>query len=266
MSNTATGKKDGRRQERNRVKSKPKDGWNEEHADSWWKDEQTGSSSSAGWWTANDQTLREPEGPVGVRVSSGAVIPNLGKIKMKSTDEGGVAMSIRSHITEFAKPLLSAAELSRRWDSSLRGRRNPCETKFSCCFGGPSNFEKHKVWNRHGKSIRLYREGNLYKAYVRAGDVIPELAPVEPAEESWTRAREMDVDGGDHDDQDEADQPKKLRRVSAARQPTELERQKHFQTNDAVFAPWCEVCVKAKGNRSTTQETDNQGIGKTRTG
>ena len=39
--------------------------WNEEHTDCWWKDELTGSSSSAGWWTANDQTSWEPEGPVG---------------------------------------------------------------------------------------------------------------------------------------------------------------------------------------------------------
>ena len=52
-------------------------------------------------------------------VASGAVIPNLGKIKMKSTDESGVARSIRGHITEVAKPLLSAAEVSRRWDSLL---------------------------------------------------------------------------------------------------------------------------------------------------
>ena len=65
----------------------------------------------------------------------------------------------------------------------------------------------------------------MYTAYVRAGDVTPELAPVEPAEESWTR---MDVDdGGDRDEQGEADQPEELRRVLAARQPTELERQKH---------------------------------------
>ena len=122
--------------------------------------------------------------------------------------------------------------------SSLRGRRNPFGTKFSCCFGGPSNFEKKntKVWNRHGKSIRLYREGNLHNAYVRAGDVTPELAPVEPAEESWTR---MEVDDGDRDEQDEADQPEELRTVLAARL-------QHSQTNHAVFAPWCEVCVKAK--------------------
>ena len=37
--------------------------WNVEHDDGWWKDEQT--SSSAGWWTGNDQSLWEPEGPVG---------------------------------------------------------------------------------------------------------------------------------------------------------------------------------------------------------
>ena len=50
----------------------------------------------------------------------------------------------------------------------------------------------------------------MYNAYVRAGDVTPETALVELAEESWTR---MDVDDGDHDEQDEADQPEELRRV-----------------------------------------------------
>ena len=59
------------------------------------------------------------------RVASGAVIPDLGKMKMKSTDENGVARSIRRHITEVAKPLLSAAEVSRKLGlSSLRGWRN----------------------------------------------------------------------------------------------------------------------------------------------
>ena len=65
--------------------------------------------------------------------------------------------------------------------------------------------------------------------------------------ESWTR---MDVDDGEHDEQDETDQHEELRRVSAARQPTELESRSIFSTNHAVFAPWCEVCVKAKGTRA----------------
>ena len=45
----------------------------------------------------------------------------------------------------------------------------------------------------------------------------------------------------------------------AARQPTELERQKHSQTNHAVFAPWCEVCVKgAQRRRQTNKELAKQ--------
>ena len=77
----------------------------------------------------------------------------------------------------------------------------------------------------------------MYNAYVRTGDVTPVLAPVELAEESWTRPGEMDLDDGGHDEQDEAEHPEELRRVLAARQPTELERQKHFQTDHAVFGP-----------------------------
>ena len=53
------------------------------------------------------------------------------------------------------------------------------------------------------------------------------------------------------------------RRVLAACQRAELERQKHFQTNHAVFAPWCEVCVQAKGTgaqhrRQTIKELAKQ--------
>ena len=53
------------------------------------------------------------------RVASGAVIPNLGRIKMKSTDESGIERTLQGNITEVSKPLLSAAEVSKRWDSLL---------------------------------------------------------------------------------------------------------------------------------------------------
>ena len=118
--------------------------------------------------------------------------------------------------------------------------------------------KKHKVWNRHGKSIRFCRKGNLYNAHVRAGDVTSELAPVEPAEESWTR---MDVDDGDRDEQGEADQPEELRRVLAARQ---RDRAGDAEAFSCVRTLVRGVCT-SKRNRSTTQETDNQGTGKART-
>ena len=50
---------------------------------------------------------------------SGAVIPNLGKIKMKLMDESGTKRTVRGNITEVSKQLLSAAEASKRWDSIL---------------------------------------------------------------------------------------------------------------------------------------------------
>ena len=37
------------------------------------------------------------------------------------------------------------------------------------------------------------------------------------------------MDDGDHDEQDEAEKPEELRRVPAARKPTELERQNIFR-------------------------------------
>ena len=107
------------------------------------------------------------EKPGEFRVASGAVIQNVGKIKMKSTDESGVARSIRGHITEVAKPLLSAADFSKRWDSFLfedggifLERNSPGALEIRAIF------KNHRVWNRHGKSLRLYREGKLYNAYV----------------------------------------------------------------------------------------------------
>ena len=161
---------------------------------------------------------------------------------MRSTDESGIERTLRGNITEVSKPLLSAAEVSKRWDSLLfedggilLERRSPVALEIRAVLA------KHKVWNCRGRSIRLYREGNLYNAHVRTGNVTQELAPVEPAEETWTR---MEVNDGQRDEQVECeDQPEELRRVLEAYQPTELERQKHSQMNHAVFAPWCEVCV-----------------------
>ena len=73
----------------------------------------------------------------------------------------------------------------------------------------------------------------------------------------------MKVDDGHRDEQDEsADQPEELRRVLAARQPTELDRQKHSQRNHAVFAPWCEVCVKAKGTGAQHRRQTNKELAK----
>ena len=175
------------------------------------------------------------------RVASGAAIPDLGKIKMKSTDESGLERTLRGNITEVAKPLLSAAEVSKRWYSLLfEDGGTLLERNTLVASEIRTVLAKHKVWSRRGKSTRLYREGNLYNAYVRTGDVTSELAPVEPSS-SWTR---MEVDDGQREEQDEsADQLEELRRVLAARQLTELERQKHSPTNHAVFVPWWEVCV-----------------------
>ena len=121
--------------------------------------------------------------------------------------------------------------------ASLRRWRNLVGTKVPYCLGNSSSFGKAQSLESSWKEHQALPRGNLYNAYVRTGDVTQELAPVEPAEESWTR---MEVDDGQHDEQVECeDQFEELRRVLEARQPTELERQKHSQTNHAVFAPWC---------------------------
>ena len=110
-------------------------------------------------------------------VASGAVTPNLGKIKMKSTDESGIEGTLQGNITEVAKPLLSVAEVSKRWDSLLfEDGGILLERKTLVALEIRAVLAKHKVWSRLGKSTRLYREGNLYIAYVQAGDVTLELA------------------------------------------------------------------------------------------
>ena len=128
---------------------------------------------------------------------------------MKSMDESGIERTVRGNITEVSKPLLSAAEASKRWDSLLfedggilLERRSPIALEIRAVLA------KHNVWSRRGRSIRFYRESNLYNAYVRTGNVTQELAPVEPAEESWTR---MEVDDGQHHKQEESeDQPEEF--------------------------------------------------------
>ena len=38
-----------------------------------------------------------------------------------------------------------------------------------------------------------------------------------------------------------------VRRVLAAREPTERQKLIHLQQNHATYADWCEICVKSKG-------------------
>ena len=273
--------------------------WSGEQAEGWWNaaDDQNGSSSGQ-WMSANDQTAWEPEGPVGgiemnsiekihqarsmgskvvdaelrqwcsrdgtgdlplekrgeFRVASGAVIPNLGKIKMKLTDESGIKRTVRGNITEVAKPLLSAAEVSKRWDSLLfeeRGilleRNTPVALEIRAVLA------KHKVWSHRGKSIRLYREGKLYNAYVRAGDATPGACTFK-----W---RKLTMDN--------VTSRMNLRinlRSSGECWPLvssqSWRRQKHSQTNHAVFAHWCEVCVKAKGTGAQHRRQTNKELAK----
>ena len=69
---------------------------------------------------------------------------------------------------------------------SLRRPRNPFRRKFSCCFGSPSSFGQALCLDSRHQTLR---EENLYNVYVRAGDVTPELAPVEPDNQGIGKAR-----------------------------------------------------------------------------
>ena len=115
--------------------------------------------------------------------------------------------------------------------ASLRRWENLVGTKVPCCLGNSSSVGKAQSLEWSWKDHKALPRGELVHAYVRTGDVTQERAPMEPAKECWTR---MEVDDGQRDEQVECeDQPEELRRVLEAHQPTELERQKHSQTNHA---------------------------------
>ena len=122
---------------------------------------------------------------------------------------------VPGNIEEVSKPLLRAAEVSKRWDSILfEDGGILLERRSLVALEVRAILQSHKVWNRHGKNIRLYREGNVCNACVRTGDVTQQLAPVEPAEESWTM---MEVNDGQRDKLEESeDQPEELRRVGSS--------------------------------------------------
>ena len=91
------------------------------------------------------------------RVASGATIPNLGKIEMESTDESGIVKSIRGHVPEVAKPLLSAAT------------ENRFGTTFSACSGGSSSV---------GETPSL-------ELPLKEHQTLPRRQPVQRARASW---------------------------------------------------------------------------------
>ena len=184
------------------------------------------------------------------RVALGAVIHNLGMIKMKSTDESGVARSIRGHITEVAKPLVGAAEVSRRWDSLfVEDGGLLFWNAFPLLLWRSEQFGKITEFGIVMARASDINEKETCTTRMRTGDVTPELTPVKPAGESWTRPGEMDVDDGDHVEQDEAEQPEELRRVLAARQ---LHRAGEAETFSHKS---CCVCTVA---RSVCESKDRQ--------
>ena len=187
------------------------------------------------------------------RVASGTVILNVGKIKMKSTDESEIERTLRGNITEVAKPQLSAAEVSEGWDS-LSKMEESCWNETLLFLWKSSSGQAQSLessWQEHQTLPRreLVRVCASWRCH--AGTF------------TGRALSRMKVDDGHRDEQDEsADQPEELRRVLAARQPTELDRQKHSQRNHAVFAPWCEVCVKAKGTGAQHRRQTNKELAK----
>ena len=244
--------------------------WNEERLDGWWKDEQqtirhlgNQKDQEGGFeinsvepkyikhdrWEQEWLMLNYDSGaavtalPVAVagdlpldkrgefRVASGAVIPNLGKIKMKcGTHHGSCQAS-----TEGCGGLQEVGL------SSLRGRRDPL---------GNENFLLLWLSEQFLKSTRsgiVTARASDFTEKATCTTLTCELAmshrslhrsnQPRRAGPGWTWTMEITMS------RMKPINVRSSRESQLTRQPTEMQRQKHFQTNHAVFAPWCEVCV-----------------------
>ena len=194
------------------------------------------------------------------RVASGAVIPNLGKIKRKSTDESGVARSIRGHITEVAKPLLSAAQVSKRWDSLLfEDGGIPFGAKFSCCFEGPSKFGQaqslESSWQEHQALPRRQLVQSVRASCRCHTGACAGRTSREGAGPEWTWTMESMMSRMKQINMRSSGEFQLLASLQSWRAEA-------FLHKSCCVRTFVRSVCKSKGNTSTTHETDNQGMAK----
>ena len=114
------------------------------------------------------------------KVASGESIPNMGKIKMQMQDEYNQHRGVRGSVTHVRKPLLSAGEVSKNYDSYLfedGGMLLPKQSWIA------TSMRRHlrelcQACGHQGQ-LHLYLEGNVYNLYLKAVKDA-ELAAVDP--------------------------------------------------------------------------------------
>ena len=161
----------------------------------------------------------------------------------------------------MAKPLLSAAKVSKRWDCHLfedggilSERNSRLLWRFEQFWTNTvSGIAMEGTSDSTAKATCTTRSGE----WAMSSWSLRQSSHPRRAAPGWTLTMEIMTS------EMKADQPEELKRVAAARQPSELEMQKRCQMNHAVFTSWCEVRVEAKGTgaqhrRQTIKELAKQ--------
>ena len=155
--------------------------------------------------------------------------------------------------------------LQKRGLDSLRRWRNLAGTKIPCCLGGPSNFEKKK--NTRSGIVMARTSGSTARATCTVHMCELELAmshrSLHPSDQQrragpgWrlmmdnaTCRMNLRINLKNSGECWKLDSPQSWRD------------KKHSQMKRAVFAPWCEVCVKAKGTGAQHGRQTNKELAK----
>ena len=112
------------------------------------------------------------------RVASGEVIPNMGKIKIECKDEMGSVKRVSGSVTHVKKPLLSAGEVNKRYDSFLSGDGGILVPKNSV-IAKQAKAHLRDLLRWHGRRgvVPLHLENGVYNIYLKETKK-PELAAV----------------------------------------------------------------------------------------
>ena len=104
------------------------------------------------------------------RVASGATIPNLGRVMLPTIDAYGCSRRMKGNVTEVGKPLLSAGEVSKAYDSFLF-RDGGILIPRDSALGRQVQDAVWKLISSVGARgcIDLHRENNVYNAYFKVG-------------------------------------------------------------------------------------------------
>ena len=105
-------------------------------------------------------------------VASGAEIPNMGRVKVGTSDERRTRRNMHGHVTHVRKPLVSAGEVSGNYDS-FRTNKGGTLVPRNSAISREMRRHFHRLLQWHGGDglIQLYRENNVYNLYAKVEEV-----------------------------------------------------------------------------------------------